>query len=397
MGDMMARRRDADPDPARHPRGRAHADLRARSPTSPTTSTSSSRRTPTCWTRLLSRVDHIAANVEGVTTAEAGDVKESIKNVREITESIKSLIGTTQGQVAETGDEDARVDRQAAVDDRQPRQDDEEHRGGHRADRRRERARSAHLLNDDTIARNVEDITEDAGGFIRGITQAADHRGAAHRVQLPLQLVQELPLGPADAPARQVLSDRARRGPARLPHDDDHGRHNSSRPERRQDTTDHADRPASVHVACSASGSASAAPPRSAAASASRSRRAASAATSTSSMTGCVLSVDVFGCRDGQPVPAHQGDAVYAIWKRNLFLIARRRRPRSTTPRAEPGAGGGVRLVPGRCSCASTTRICKSLLLFGGGAAAGAAQQIAKNSACGGRMSSVPAPCAAQA
>ena len=33
-------------------------------------------------------------------TAEAGDVKESIKNVREITESIKSLVGTSEGEVA---------------------------------------------------------------------------------------------------------------------------------------------------------------------------------------------------------------------------------------------------------------------------------------------------------
>ena len=31
--------------------------------------------------RLLSRVEHIAATVDNVTTAEAGDVKESIKNV----------------------------------------------------------------------------------------------------------------------------------------------------------------------------------------------------------------------------------------------------------------------------------------------------------------------------
>ena len=52
--------------------------------------------------RLLNRVDHIAADVEGVTTAEAGDVKESLKNVREITESIKGLIGTTKGSVADT-------------------------------------------------------------------------------------------------------------------------------------------------------------------------------------------------------------------------------------------------------------------------------------------------------
>ena len=53
--------------------------------------------------RLLDRVDSIAASVQGVTSAEAGDVKESIKNVREITESIKNLIGTTQGQVAANG------------------------------------------------------------------------------------------------------------------------------------------------------------------------------------------------------------------------------------------------------------------------------------------------------
>jgi phospholipid/cholesterol/gamma-HCH transport system substrate-binding protein len=39
--------------------------------------------------RLLNRVDHIAANIEGITTSEAGDVKESIQNVREITENIK--------------------------------------------------------------------------------------------------------------------------------------------------------------------------------------------------------------------------------------------------------------------------------------------------------------------
>ena len=87
--------------------------------------------------RLLSRVDHIAANVERVTTAEAGDVKESIKNVREITESIKSLVGTTQGRSRSTGESGARVDRQAAGDDRQPRQDDEEHGDGHRSRSRR--------------------------------------------------------------------------------------------------------------------------------------------------------------------------------------------------------------------------------------------------------------------
>jgi phospholipid/cholesterol/gamma-HCH transport system substrate-binding protein len=50
---------------------------------------------------------------------------------------------------------------------------------------------AGHLLTDDTIARNVEDITEDAGGFVRGDHQAADHRGAAHRVELPVEQPKE--------------------------------------------------------------------------------------------------------------------------------------------------------------------------------------------------------------
>ena len=39
--------------------------------------------------RLLNRVDHIAANIENVTSSEAGDAKVAIKNVREITEKME--------------------------------------------------------------------------------------------------------------------------------------------------------------------------------------------------------------------------------------------------------------------------------------------------------------------
>ena len=52
---------------------------------------------------LLGRVDHIAATVDNITTTEADDIKNSLKNVREITESIKTLIGTTQGEIQQTG------------------------------------------------------------------------------------------------------------------------------------------------------------------------------------------------------------------------------------------------------------------------------------------------------
>jgi len=121
-------------------------------------------------TRLLDRVDNIAANVEGVTTAEAGDVKESIKNVREITESIKTLIGTTQCQVSANGNKvQGSIDRlQNTIDNL-----DKSMKNIEAITERVDKGEGTvgHILNDDTIARNVEDITENAGGFIRGVTK----------------------------------------------------------------------------------------------------------------------------------------------------------------------------------------------------------------------------------
>jgi phospholipid/cholesterol/gamma-HCH transport system substrate-binding protein len=120
--------------------------------------------------QLLKRVDHIAGNVEEVTSAEAGDVKQSIKNVREITESIKTLIGTTQGEVAGTG-KAARgsIDRlQSTLDNL-----DKTMKNMETVTSRLEKGEgtAGRLLTDDTIARNVEDITEDAGGFIKSVTK----------------------------------------------------------------------------------------------------------------------------------------------------------------------------------------------------------------------------------
>jgi phospholipid/cholesterol/gamma-HCH transport system substrate-binding protein len=120
--------------------------------------------------RLLNRVDHIAANVDSVTTAEADDVKTSIKNVREITESIKSLVGTTQGEVQGTsGAMRGSIDRlQSTITSL-----DNTMRNIENISNRIDKGDGTvgHLVNDDTIARNVEDITEDASTFVRGITQ----------------------------------------------------------------------------------------------------------------------------------------------------------------------------------------------------------------------------------
>ncbi|HXT96214.1 MAG TPA: MlaD family protein [Polyangia bacterium] len=120
--------------------------------------------------RLLDRVDSIAASVQGVTSAEAGDVKESIKNVREITESIKNLIGTTQGQVAANGNKvQGSIDRlQSTIDNL-----DKTMKNVESISERIDKGQGTlgQLVNNDAIANNVEDITENASGFVRSITK----------------------------------------------------------------------------------------------------------------------------------------------------------------------------------------------------------------------------------
>jgi phospholipid/cholesterol/gamma-HCH transport system substrate-binding protein len=120
--------------------------------------------------RLLARIDNIAAHIEGVTTAESEDVKVSLKNVREITEGLKSLVGKTEGTVGATG-EDLRSSMakiQRSVDTLQ--------RSLENVEKITDRVASGEgtvgrLVNNDTTARNIENITEDAGQFVRSITR----------------------------------------------------------------------------------------------------------------------------------------------------------------------------------------------------------------------------------
>jgi phospholipid/cholesterol/gamma-HCH transport system substrate-binding protein len=120
--------------------------------------------------RLLNRVDHIAANIENVTSAEAGDAKVAIKNVRDITESIKTLVGSSEGEVKSTGTavRGSLAKLQGTVDNL-----DKTLRNVETITSRLEKGQgtAGRLLTDDTIANNVEEITEDAGSFVRGITK----------------------------------------------------------------------------------------------------------------------------------------------------------------------------------------------------------------------------------
>jgi phospholipid/cholesterol/gamma-HCH transport system substrate-binding protein len=119
---------------------------------------------------LLKRVDHIAGDVDRITDTEGDNIRASIQNVRDITESIKTLVGTSQGEVAQTGNAvRGSLDKlQATIDNL-----DKSLKNVETITNRLEKGEgtAGHLLTDDTIARNIEDITDDAGGFIRGITK----------------------------------------------------------------------------------------------------------------------------------------------------------------------------------------------------------------------------------
>lgn len=121
--------------------------------------------------QLLHHVDSIALDVKGMTAGQAGDdVKKSLSNIREITESIKGLVGKGDTEIGSTGDKlrkdldkiGSAVDNLNHTLENMSVMTDKVKAGEGTVGR---------LLNDDTIANNVEQITEDAGGFIRSITR----------------------------------------------------------------------------------------------------------------------------------------------------------------------------------------------------------------------------------
>jgi phospholipid/cholesterol/gamma-HCH transport system substrate-binding protein len=120
--------------------------------------------------RMLGRMDEIAATVEGITKSEADDVKVAIRNVREITEGIKGLVGTTQGQVSGAG-EDLRSSLQKlqhSVDSLDKSLNHVEKITGKVADGE---GTVGHLIADDTVAKNLDNITDDASSLLRGVAR----------------------------------------------------------------------------------------------------------------------------------------------------------------------------------------------------------------------------------
>src|SRR4051794_12378811 len=121
--------------------------------------------------QLLHHLDAITVDVKGMTGGQAGnDLKKSLENIREITESVKSLVGKGDTEMGSTGDKlrqdldkiGSAVDNLNHTLENMSAVSDKVKNGEGTVGR---------LLNDETIANNVEQITEDAGGFIRSLTR----------------------------------------------------------------------------------------------------------------------------------------------------------------------------------------------------------------------------------
>lgn len=121
--------------------------------------------------RLLTHLDQVALDVRAITGGKPGDdVRKSLANIRDITEGVKELIGKSGGEVSSTGDKiRSNLDKiSTALDNLNTTMAN--------VAQVSERVKSGEgtvgrLLNDDAIANNVEQITEDVGGFVRGITR----------------------------------------------------------------------------------------------------------------------------------------------------------------------------------------------------------------------------------
>jgi phospholipid/cholesterol/gamma-HCH transport system substrate-binding protein len=121
--------------------------------------------------RLLNHIDSIALDVKGITGGPANeDVRKSLSNIREITENVKTLLGKGEAEPGSTADKlkkdldkiGTAVDNLNHTLENFAQVSDKVKNGEGTVGR---------LLNDETIANNVEQITEDAGGFIRSLTR----------------------------------------------------------------------------------------------------------------------------------------------------------------------------------------------------------------------------------
>jgi phospholipid/cholesterol/gamma-HCH transport system substrate-binding protein len=121
--------------------------------------------------RLLGHIDQIALDIRGITGGPSNaDIKKSISNIRDITEGVRSLVGKGEGEVQSTGEKlRGDLDKIGNAVDNLNRTLENMAKVSEKV--KNGEGTVGRLLNDDAIAQNVEQITEDAGGFIRSLTR----------------------------------------------------------------------------------------------------------------------------------------------------------------------------------------------------------------------------------
>ena len=119
---------------------------------------------------LLDRVDTIAGDIDDVTTAEADDVRASIRNVREITDGVSDLVASTRGQMQDTNGA-ARNSLEQLNDalaslDRAVRNVGEVTRRIERGD-----GTVGRFATDDDLGNDVEELSSNVGTIVGGINR----------------------------------------------------------------------------------------------------------------------------------------------------------------------------------------------------------------------------------
>jgi len=116
--------------------------------------------------RLLEDADRAAADVGQITSKEKEDMIATLKNVRDISEGVKQLVGTQSPTKEKTEKTLEKISNASEKLDHALSQLDEiatRTNAGH--------GTIGRLTKDESIAENVQQITEDAGGFIRSLTR----------------------------------------------------------------------------------------------------------------------------------------------------------------------------------------------------------------------------------
>jgi phospholipid/cholesterol/gamma-HCH transport system substrate-binding protein len=310
--------------------------------------------------RLLGRVDSIAADIQGVTSAEAEDAKQSIKNIRQITESIRTLVGTTQGEVEGTGTAvRSSIDRlQSTLANL-----DKTMKNMETITSRLESGQGTvgRLLADDTIANNVEGITEDAGTFVKSLTRLQTIVGLRTEFNFISSTVKNyLSIQLMPRPDKFYLIELV---------EDPRGYREQTRTltEGSEGTSDETKVTISERLRFSLMFGKRIGPVTG--------RFGIKESTGGAGVDlhllddRLTLSVDAFDARTNR-YPRVKGSATMAVWKRTLYVVAGVDDLINFT-RARAGAGGGIDWFLG-AQLVFNDEDLKSLLLFGGGAAIGA-------------------------